>query len=350
MLVFDKVSPRNFFCLLSLSFIFCSFSLKAYNGGNQNSFYGIKKNLLRNGVSTTPFIMKNFWDEKDSRYSSIVDLDAVKSPTKVKRYKGSYNAFSTLENRFYKHEFVYYKPKLKEGEKAPLIIIVPPVVGITPLDYITASYFANNGLSAVVLKLNVPKSNVDYKLEEVGPQWENYIDKVRAFVDVSHNLPGADVTRIGIKGVSLGGITAAISMGRDIRIKASVIYMGGIDLPVIMAHSEQPVVKKLRQRKMKNLDLVSKNEYEEVLRKNVKIKLPFLTKGRQVKDYYLFVVLDDDYVPGEVQVSLREKLGFPETIFLEKGHVMNGIFYSIHLKKMRDYFEKRFSLGPFPQS
>ena len=101
---------------------------------------------------------------------------------------------------------------------------------------------------------------------------------------------------------------------------------------------------------MKNLDLVSKKEYEKVLRKNVKIKLPFLTKGRQVKDYYLFVVLDDDYVPGEVQVSLREKLGFPETIFLEKGHVMNGIFYSIHLKKMRDYFRKRFSLGPFPQS
>ena len=109
--------------------------------------------------------------------------------------------------------------------------------------------------------------------------------------------------------------------------------MGGIDLPVIMAHSEQVVVKKMRRRKMKELGISTKQEYEEVLKEKVKIRLPFLTLGRKARDYYLFVAAEDTYVPEEVQLGLRSKVGFPETTFLKKGHVMNGIFYSVHLKR-----------------
>ena len=350
MLVFNKVSPRNFYCLLAHLIVFLSLSLEAFGYDHQNSFYGLNRSFKLNEEHHYRSAMKTFWGDKESRYSSIAKIDSIIGPTKIERYKGHYNAFSSLENSFYAHEFVYYKPKLKAGEKAPLIIIVPPVVGITPMDYITANYFAKNGFGAVVLKLNVPNEDLDFELEEIGPAWENYVDKVRAFIDVSHHLPGVDVTKIGIKGVSLGGITAAITMGRDIRIKAGVIYMGGVDLPTIMANSEQPVVKKLRQKKMKHLGLLNKNEYEEILRKKVKVRLPFLTTGRGAEDYYLFVVLDDDYVPGKTQSSLRQNLGFPETVFLEKGHIVNGIFYSVHLKKMTAFFKKRLSMEPFPQN
>ena len=349
MLIFERTSSRSACLFIILSFLFLNLSFNAYSNDNQNSFYGIKTDLSFEETFGYRSAVKTFWKDKTSRYSSIVKMDLVKSPTKVKKYKGRYNAFSTLEKSFYDHEFVYYKPKLMDGEKAPLIIIVPPVVGITPLDYISANYFANSGFGVVVLKLNVPTSKMEFKLDDIGPMWKNYIDKVRAFIDVAHNLPGADITKIGIKGVSLGGITAALSSGRDPRIKASVIFMGGIDLPTIMAHSVQPVVKKLRQKKMKELNLLNKRDYEELLREKIKLGLPFLTDGRKAKDYFLFVALEDDYVPVEVQVGLRQKLGYPEALFLGKGHLMNGIFYSVHLKRMKEFYKKRFSLNNFSQ-
>ena len=121
--------------------------------------------------------------------------------------------------------------------------------------------------------------------------------------------------------------------------------MGGIDLPVIMAHSEQVVVKNAAE-KDERARISTKQEYEEVLKEKVKIRLPFLTLGRKARDYYLFVAAEDTYVPEEVQLGLRSKVGFPETTFLKKGHVMNGIFYSVHLKKMKDYFRKRFYSYP----
>ena len=112
-----------------------------------------------------------------------------------------------------------YRPKTPKNKNLPLIIIVPPVVGITPLDYVTASYFAHHGLASVVLKLNVPNGKMRINLDDIAPAWENYIDKVRSFIDITHKLPGVDENRIGIKGLSLGGITAGIAM-EDPRIKA----------------------------------------------------------------------------------------------------------------------------------
>ena len=349
-LVFEKTTSRSAFLSIIHLFLFLSLSFNALSNENQNLFYGIKTNSSFEESPGYRSAVKTFWKDKASRYSSIVKMDRIKSSIKLEKYKGQYNAYSTLENSFYNHEFVFYKPDLKNGEKAPLIIIVPPVVGITPMDYISANYFANNGFSVAVLKLNVPTGKLEFKLDEVGQMWKNYIDKVRAFIDVSHNLPGVDVKRIGIKGVSLGGITAALATGRDPRIKASVIFMGGIDLPTIMAHSVQPVVKKLRNKKMKELKLFDEKDYERLLRRKFKLGLPFLTDGREAKDYFLFVALEDDYVPVEAQVALRQKLGFPEALFLEKGHLLNGIFYSVHLKRMKEYFEKRFSMDAFSQN
>ena len=344
-LVCNKLSSKRLFCLFILSFTFWGYNLAASVYGHDHAFYGIKDVPRPKESLGFPSAVNRFWEDKGSRYSSISKIDLTKSPKKIEKYKGHYNAFSIVEDSFYGIEFVYYRPQLRDGEKAPLIIIVPAVVGITPMDYLTANYFANNGFGAVVLKLNIPSADIDFKLEEVGSRWENYVDKVRAFIDVAHELPGVDVKRIGIKGVSLGGITAAIAMGRDPRIKASVIYMGGVDLPKIMANSEQPLAKKIRLKKMEELNLETNKEYEEVLKRKVKLELPFLMDGRKVEDYYLFIVLEDDYVPGEVQLNLRKKLGFPEALFLDKGHLMNGIFYSLHLNKMKKYFQKRFSLS-----
>ena len=68
-----------------------------------------------------------------------------------------------------------------------------------------ASFVGTNELKRLSFKNNSLETIEEFsfsesvELEEIGPAWENYVDKVRAFIDVSHHLPGVDVKKIGIK-------------------------------------------------------------------------------------------------------------------------------------------------------
>jgi dienelactone hydrolase len=261
---------------------------------------------------------------------------------KTERYKGSYKAYNSIDETLISHEFAYYRPKGLKNKKIPLIIIVPPVLGITPFDYMAASYLSSKGLGVAVLKLNVPTTDLKVEVESIGREWEGYVEKVRAFIDVAGKLPSVDKRKIGIMGLSLGGITATLSMGRDPRLKAAVIFMGSGNLPHILAYSVQAVVRKLRKEKMKKFKIGEAWDFETFLKEKIKIETPYLTKGRDSGDYYLFITKKDSYIPGRSQMKLRDKLGFPKTTFLKNGHVLNGILYPFHLKKIKDYFLSKF--------
>ena len=105
-----------------------------------------------------------------------------------------------------------------------------------------------------------------------------------------------------------------------------------------MAYSDQYVVKKLREKKMSELGIENAWDFETLLKEKVKINLPYLTKGRTSSDYFLLVSKDDSYVPSKIQKKLRIELGYPETYYLPPGHVLNGVFYPVHLKKMKNYY------------
>ena len=147
----------------------------------------------------------------------------LKTP-KMEKHKGSYKALNSVNGSQISHDFAYYRPRGLKNKKVPLVIIVPPVVGITPFEYMSARYFSGHGLAVAILKLNVPSTDQDVVLDRLGQDWESYVEKVRAFIDIAGELPGVDDQRIGSMGLSLGGITAALSMGRDPRLKAGVIY------------------------------------------------------------------------------------------------------------------------------
>ena len=289
-------------------------------------------------VSGQSSLREEFRKEITLRDTSLETEKLVVKTVKMEKYKGSYQALNSVDGSEISHDFVYYRPKGINNRKAPLIIIVPPVVGITPFEYMSARYFSSHGFAVAVLKLNVPSVDQDVVLDRLGQDWESYVEKVRAFIDIVGKLPGADDQKIGIMGLSLGGITAALTMGRDPRLKAGVVFMGATNIPHLMAYSDQYVVKKLREKKMSELGIEDPWDFETLLKEKVKIDLPYLTEGRTPRDYFLFVTKDDSYVPSKIQKTLRADLGYPETHYLPPGHVLNGIFYPVHLKRMKDYY------------
>ncbi|MDC0254277.1 dienelactone hydrolase family protein [Bacteriovoracales bacterium] len=283
-------------------------------------------------------LSEGFRKEVNLREASLETEKLVIKTIKMEKYKGSYKALNTVDGSRISHDFVYYRPKGINNRKTPLIIIVPPVVGITPFEYMSARYFSSHGFAVAVLKLNVPSVDQNVVLDRLGQDWEGYVEKVRAFIDIVGKLPGVDDQKIGIMGLSLGGITTALTMGRDPRLKAGVIFMGATNIPHLMAYSDQYVVKKLREKKMSELGIEDAWDFETLLKEKVKIDLPYLTEGRTSRDYFLFVTKDDSYVPSKIQETLRADLGYPETHYLPPGHVLNGMFYPVHLKKMKDYY------------
>ena len=207
------------------------------------------------------------------RKTSFEKENLVLKTPKMEKHKGSYKALNSVDGSEISHDFAYYRPKGINNRKAPLIIIVPPVVGITPFEYMSARYFSSHGFAVAVLKLNVPSVDQDVVLDRLGQDWESYVEKVRAFIDIVGELPGADDQKIGIMGLSLGGITAALTMGRDPRLKAGVVFMGATNIPHLMAYSDQYVVKKLREKKMSELGIENAWDFETLLKEKVKRKL-----------------------------------------------------------------------------
>jgi dienelactone hydrolase len=141
----------------------------------------------------------------------------------------------------------YFVPDVAEGSgpKRPAVICLHILDGNEVLTDLLCSALARRGIPAIMFKLpyygerEVPDGPMalakDPKL--FTGAMVQAADDVRRTVDLLASRPEVDPQKIGIAGISLGGLVAASSTGREPRIARVGLVLAGGDLPKIIGHS-----------------------------------------------------------------------------------------------------------------
>jgi hypothetical protein len=202
--------------------------------------------------------------------------------------------------------------------------VLPIIGGGYPLEKIFCAYFARQGMAAVLVRRDHLKRTIG-RLEEVDDILRQAAVDARQTIDWVETRPELDASRIGVFGISMGGIRAAFLTPLDSRIRAAAIGLAGGDIPYIVTHSTETGLTR-RRRSYVDRNKLSEQEFKRELQKVIQCDpltvAPALDPGKVL----LVVSLIDTAVPSSKQLELRRAMGRPETVFLPTGHYTAFLF------------------------
>ena len=253
-------------------------------------------------------------------YPRTVALDAKEQETTHRsRYEIKRIEMAALPDRFDTNRLLrldYYAPH-REGRK-PVVLVLPISGGGYPLEKHVSAYFARRGWAAVIVRRRkLPREPVNG--EELSAVLGQSIIDARRALDWIETRPELDATKIGVFGVSMGGIKAALLAPVDKRVQATVSGLAGGDIPYILRHTTEPGIMRRRERILKEHHL-QLDEFEARLRAGFACDPNMLGPYVPRDKVLLVLACFDRAVPIRKGRELRDTMGRPETIFLPTGH------------------------------
>lgn len=234
-------------------------------------------------------------------------------------------------------EVDYYRPGTTN--RVPIIMVLPMLGGGYELERHFAGYFASHGYAAAIVRRD--RRQKQMKVEELDALMRQMVVDHRQVVDWFESRPELDAARLGIFGVSMGGIKGAILIGLEPRIKAAALGLAGGDLPFIITRTTEAGLVKRREQELKERNITI-DESERQLR--AIITCDPLTYAPYVDPRKVMLVLanNDTVVPIAKGIELKEKLRNPETIFIPGGHYTAVLAIPYIKSQSMAFFEKRF--------
>lgn len=145
-----------------------------------------------------------------------------------------------------------------------------------------------------------------------------------------------DASRLGVTGISLGGIMSALSSAAEPRFKKVAIYLGGGNLALGIWENPHPHAKQFRKQWLK-----SGGTYESFL----KIMSPVdpHTYGHllQNRDVLMVVAKHDEILPPKSSIALWESIGKkPELVWLDSGHITAAMYIFGETQRLTTFFSQ----------
>jgi hypothetical protein len=198
------------------------------------------------------------------------------------------------------------------------VLLLPISGGEYEVESLFARYFAKNGL-AVVLVHRREIGRQTPSPEAINDWLKQNIARNKRVLDWIETRQELDPKRIGMFGISMGGIQAALQAALDQRIQAAIPGLVGGDLPFVLAHSTEKTIAKrraafLREHKM------SLTRFEEGLRSGITCDPSLMARYVDPRKIMLVLGRCDTVVPFRKGWELREQMGYPETVLLPTGH------------------------------
>jgi hypothetical protein len=241
----------------------------------------------------------------------------------------------------------YYE--LRDQGKTPVVLVLPMAGGSYGIERHFASYFAGRGYATVIVHRDkIPRGvKSDRLVEDFNPMLKRMVLDHKRVIDWLETRPDIDATRLGIFGISLGGIKGALLAPLESRIRAAVLGLAGGDLPHILVHSTEPSIIRRREEFLKEQNL-SPERAEEKLRQMITrdplVYAPYVDPGKVL----LVLARFDTVVPTEKGLLLKKKMGNPETIMIPAGHYTAALSIPYIKSQSFDFFEKRFGKAGAP--
>lgn len=238
----------------------------------------------------------------------------------------------------------YFRPRPEQvamaGTKRPGVVVLHILGGDFPLARLFCRYLAASGTHALFVKMPYygPRRPTDVRkrMIDVDPR-ESVVGMRQAVLDIRRaaawlaSRPEVDDEQIGIFGISLGGITAALTAEQEPRFRNVCLMLAGGDLGRVSW--ESPEVKEARTRWLSGGG--TKEEFFAVLQPIDPASYAERLKSRRM---LMINAAHDEIVPPPCTESLWEKAGKPRIIWFDAGHYSAAAFLFHGLAEVTRFF------------
>ncbi len=215
----------------------------------------------------------------------------------------------------------YFEP-LAPG-KHPGVVMLHILGGDFPLSRLFCRSLAHAGVAALFVKMpyygprRQPESSA--RMVSTDPR-ETRRGMIQAVLDVRQGVawlgerPEVDARRLGIMGISLGGITAALAASAEPRLENVCLVLAGGGVGEVAWRS--PYLSKVRDRWL--AEGGTRESYFEALRMVDPVTHASRVRGRRI----LMLNADhDEIIPRACTEALWRELGEPEIVWWRAGHI-----------------------------
>jgi dienelactone hydrolase len=194
--------------------------------------------------------------------------------------------------------------------------------GDFPLARLFCNTLAQHGVHALFLKMPYygPRRDPDSPRRMVSPDpRETVAGMTQAVLDIRRGSawleaqPEIDPDRLGIFGISLGGITAALAMAAEPRLQNVCLMLAGGDIG--RAILDSPETQPIRERWLAQGG--TRDEFLEIFRAVDPVTYAAAARGKRI---LMLNARDDEVIPRACTESLWKALGQPEIQWYPGGH------------------------------
>ncbi len=229
------------------------------------------------------------------------------------------------------------------GEKAPVILVMPILGGNNVIAKIFAGCFAENGYAAVIVHRQREYKEVA-DLDRINPTLRQMVIDHMQAVDWVETREELDASRIGVFGVSMGAIKAAMLAPLDPRISAAVLGLPGGDIPYMLAYSTERGISRTRSNYLEQTGFTPDRLYTH-LRAEITCDPIHYAPYLDPNNVMMFIAWFDKSVPYSRGKALWHAAGKPEVVYLVSGHLSAYVYLSYVKVKTLSFFNRRLGVN-----
>jgi dienelactone hydrolase len=229
----------------------------------------------------------------------------------------------------------------------PGVLVLPIRGGSHLVSEALAQALVHRGYAALRLERRrlFPPEGCDGSFEEPARRLRRQVLDARRLVDWLEQHPRVDPERLGVAGVSLGGMMAVTLMGADARLRAGVFIMAGGGIAEILQDSADPRMACLRERTYAEVGEGDAEAFLARVRGLVGDVDPLVWAPRIDPSRVLLVSARFDHVVRpEHSRRLWERLGRPAWVRVPSGHLEFLPFFWWSVGRGADHLDRVLAL------
>ena len=225
----------------------------------------------------------------------------------------------------------------------PVIVVLPILGGGNSVAKKFAGYFASRGYAAAIVHRQDKYKEVK-AISKIDMTLRQMVFDHKQALDWIETRPELDSERIGVFGISMGGIKSALVAALDERVRAAILGLTAGDIPHILAHSDEKGVRKRRKRYLEAEGLTPDTFYER-LKQEITCDPIRYAAYIDARNVLMILARFDRIIPYARGRILWKKMGEPEVIFLLSGHYSAIPFIPYIKMKSFEFFRRKFGDG-----
>jgi cephalosporin-C deacetylase-like acetyl esterase len=229
----------------------------------------------------------------------------------------------------------------KAAGRRPAVVVLHILGGDFDLARLFARVLAHNGVHALFLKMpyygprrqdDSPKRMVSADVRQTVAGMRQAVLDIRQAVGWLSSREEVDARRLGIFGISLGGITAALAAGAEPRLDKIGLMLAGGDIGQVAWTSRE--LAPLRTRWVANGG--SREEFFALMKTVDPVTYAETVRGRKI---LMLNASRDEVIPPACTLSLWRAFGQPEIVWFDAGHYSAMRFIFDGLGRVTRFFQ-----------